>query len=91
MRGYQKNIIHLKNFGSSIFEEAYFVIKPGCENTKKDKKENPDFISEVNRIIEESVGNVKKEKGAIGFKEAIIFIAGFLISSIISLVIVRII
>ena len=90
MRGYQKNIIHLKNVGSSIFEEAYFIIRPGCENNKKDKKEKTDLISEANRIIEESVGNIKKKKGAIGFKEALIFVTGFLISSIISFVLLRI-
>ena len=91
MRGYQKNVIYLKNVGSPVFEEAYFVIRPGIENEEKNKKEKPDFISEANRIIEESVGNQKGKRGAIGLKETIFFISGFLISSIISLVIAYII
>ena len=89
MRGYQRNVIYLKNVGSSVFEEAYFVIRPGAENDEKSKRQ--DFISEANRIIEESVGNQKGKRGAIGLKETIFFISGFLISSIISLVIAYII
>ena len=82
MRGYQRRVIYLKNIGSSVFEEAYFVMKTDVDN-KSDKKEEQNFINEANRIIEESVGLNKKRRGAIGFKEVMIFIAGFLISSII--------
>ena len=88
MRGYQRNVIYLKNVGSSVFEEAYFVIRPGIE---KEEKEKHDFISEANRIIEESVGHKHRKKGAIGFKETIIFVSGFLISSILTLAIAYII
>lgn len=89
MRGYQRNVIYLKNVGSSVFEEAYFVIRPGAENDEKSKRQ--DFISEANRIIEESVGFEKKKKGAIGLKETMIFVSGFLISAILMLSIAYII
>ena len=62
MRGYQKSVIHLKNVGSSVFEEAYFVINPKSEKNKNSKKEHTDFISEANRIIEENVGYKKQKK-----------------------------
>ena len=51
MRGYQKNIICLKNTGSQLFEEAYFVISPTGASVKKD-----DMVVEANRIVEESIG-----------------------------------
>ena len=85
MRGYQKSVIHLKNVDSSVFEEAYFVIKPRLQ--KRENEKEPDFIKEANRIIEESVGLDKKKKGVIELKETAIFIAGFLISAIIFLII----
>ena len=85
MRGYQKRVIYLKNMDSSVFEEAYFVIKPGYEKKEKTKEKEPDFIKEANRIIEQSVGLNEKKKGAIGLKETAIFVTGFLISSIIFL------
>jgi len=85
MRGYQKRVVYLKNIGSSVFEEAYFVIKTGA-NELEENKEVPDFINEANRIIEESVRPEKKRRGKIGFKETVFFITGFLISSIIYLI-----
>ena len=88
MRGYQKNVIYLKNVGSSVFEEAYFVIRPGVE---KVESKGQDLISEANRIIEESVGLDKNKKRAIGLKETIIFVSGFLISAVLTLSIASII
>ena len=58
VRGYQRKIIFLKNTGSEMFDEAYFVLSEKCE------KEAPicdTMISEANKIIEEnSQGRVKK-------------------------------
>ena len=84
MRGYQKRVIYLKNIGSSVFEEAYLVIKPGCKKLEENENE-PNFINEANRIIEESVKPYKRKMGAIGLKESIFFITGFLISALICL------
>ena len=58
MRGYQRRVIYLKNTGSKIFDEAYFVIK-GEENGQK---ENIQMVDEANRIIEESFGKGDKKK-----------------------------
>lgn len=87
MRGYQRKVVYLKNIESSVFEEAYFIIKPSVEKKNEEKIKEPDFITEANRIIEESVGFHKKRKGAIGLRETLIFITGFLISSVIMLLV----
>ena len=63
MRGYQKRIIHLKNPGSAIFEEAFFVLKDeGGSSADSDS-----VIREANRIIEENAltkdGRVNKKRG----------------------------
>ena len=60
MRGYQKSIIYLKNTGSHIFDEAYFVVSPTGASTKKD-----DMIIEANRIVEENMGVKSKKKTAL--------------------------
>lgn len=61
MRGYQKRIIFLKHTGSRIFDEAYFLVNPSCEN----ENEN-DMVLEANRIIEDNIGKERDDKkGAI--------------------------
>ena len=59
MRGYQKSIICLKNTGSRLFDEAYFVVSPMGESTKKD-----DMVLEANRIVEENIGASGKKRTA---------------------------
>ena len=86
MRGYQKRVVFLKNIESAIFDEAYFIIKPSYSASDEKKRKETDLINEANRIIEESVGLCNKRNGAIGIKETIIFTLGFLISSIMFLV-----
>ena len=49
LRGCQKKIVFLKNTGSKIFDEAYFVI-----SDNDNKSTTPDLIKEANRIIEEN-------------------------------------
>ena len=51
MRGYQKKVIFLKDTGSHLFDEAYFVV-----SRKGDEAhiEQSDMIYEANRIIRES-------------------------------------
>ena len=60
MRGYQKRVIYMKNPGSSFFEEAYFVIKDGNENSVS----SPDIIEEANRIIKENIKEKREIKRA---------------------------
>ena len=57
MRGYQKRVVYLKNPGSAIFEEAYFIIK---ESHEADDEKT--IIDEANRIIEENSGGERKKK-----------------------------
>ena len=49
-------MVVLKNTGSPLIEEAYFVLK----SSPKDKKNASDMVSEANRILSENVGLPKK-------------------------------
>ena len=63
VRGYQKKVIFLKDTGSHLFDEAYFVISRKGEEAKIDQS---DMVLEANRIIKESLkdkeSRVKGEK-----------------------------
>lgn len=61
VRGYQKRVVFLKNTGSELFEEAYFVM-----SDKNEKKKPPvDMLREANRIIEASIDS--HTGGRVGF------------------------
>ena len=70
MRGYQKKVIHLKNPGSAIFEEAFFVLK----DDKDETIENDSVIREANRIIEENALAKDGEARRIGFKKILLLL-----------------
>ena len=54
LRGCQKKIVFLKNTGSKLFDEAYFVIiDKACQNKICDS----DMITEANRIIDECIAD----------------------------------
>jgi len=59
VRGYQRRVIFLKNTGSALFEEAYFVMR--SEEMTEGKSE-ADMVSEAGRIIEENFGKKEKRK-----------------------------
>ena len=86
MRGYQKRVVYLKNTGSPVFEEAYFVIKPDYQ--REDSYTGKKLIEEANRIVEENkklyYGNKRKR---FSVNNLIFFGIGFLSSAIISLLI----
>ncbi|MBQ8380285.1 MAG: hypothetical protein IJY18_00165 [Clostridia bacterium] len=79
MRGYQKKVVYLKDTGSSLFEEAYFIIK---EDGRIGDVVEADLVKEANRIVEEhshkclSKGFFERNKGkliyALGFLSAVI-------------------
>ncbi|NLK38978.1 MAG: hypothetical protein GX303_01845 [Clostridiales bacterium] len=50
LKGCQRKIILLRNTGSNIFEEAYFVLKADAE-ARQDLSES-DMVSEARRIVE---------------------------------------
>lgn len=64
MKGYQKKVIFLKNTGSNLFDEAYFVMSRDGENSSLGEE---DMVSEANRIIDESLGIKRGEKKGISF------------------------
>ena len=51
MRGYQKRVIYIKNTGSEIFEEAYFVVKG---DVTASLHTHDKMVDEANRIINEN-------------------------------------
>ena len=56
IKGCHKQIVFLKNTGSELFEEAYFILKPNAYNKKED-----DIILEATRIIGEAT-DIKPKK-----------------------------
>ncbi len=85
MRGYQKKVIYMKNTGSALFEEAYFILRPDCEKENEHRK--TDMVSEANKIIRENFG-LKKDGFFASHREAFIsFIIGAFLSFIISLIV----
>ena len=50
MRGSEKKIIYVKDTGSKIFEEAYFVIRRGVDGEDSRPSEN-DMVREATRIV----------------------------------------
>ena len=63
MRGYQKKVIFLKDTGSHLFDEAYFVISRKGEEAKI---EQSDMIFEANRIIKDSLKDRESGRGKLG-------------------------
>lgn len=68
LKGCQRKIILLRDTGSNIFEEAYFVLKADAE-ARRDLSES-DMVSEARRIVEENTlslscsAGMKKSKSA---------------------------
>ncbi len=83
MRGYQKKVVYLKNTGSSVFEEAYFVIKSNSQRIER--YTNRELIEEANRIIEENTKLYKNKSKRPSLGNLIIFGIGFLSSALLSL------
>ncbi|MBR7184421.1 MAG: hypothetical protein IKD37_02310 [Clostridia bacterium] len=50
VKGCQRRIILLRETGSAIFEEAYFLVKPEQADASEQR-----MIAEANRIIEENL------------------------------------
>lgn len=50
VRGSEKKILYVKDTGSKIFEEAYFVIRRGMDGEDSRPSEN-DMVREATRIV----------------------------------------
>ena len=87
MRGYQKKVIFLKNTGSHLFDEAYFVMSREGEEAAVDQS---DMVFEANRIINESLGGresrIGRERGG---KKA--FLIPYLVGALFSVALMTII
>ena len=74
VRGYKKKVIFLKDTGSHLFDEAYFVVSRRGEEANV---EQSDMVFEANRIIKESLEN--KESRIISSKSKTRFLFPFLL------------
>ena len=63
MKGYQRKVIHIKNTGSYLFDEAYFVLSRDGEDLKLGED---DMVTEANRIINDK--NYARLKNGILFR-----------------------
>lgn len=54
--GCEKRVIVVKNTGSDVFEEAYFIVNKGTEASRSD------FLYEANRIIGSKNVEIRKRK-----------------------------
>ena len=82
MRGYQKKVIYLKDTGSHLFDEAYFVISRKGEEAHI---EQSDMVFEANRIIRESLEDKDMQIRGEGNKSKRDFFVPFFIGAFISL------
>ena len=84
MKGYQKKVIYLKNVGSPLFDEAYFVLKTQEEDNEKKKAS---LIEEANRIVEENIELRKTKKYGLNKRNILVFSFGFASAALIILLI----
>ncbi len=79
IKGCNKRVIVMKDVGNSVFEEAFFILKPGTEKTAQ-----TDILFQAQKIIDENekttqnggreiIYNVDKERKK---KSAPLFFAG---------------
>ena len=75
MRGYQKKVIYIKNVGSEMFEEAYFVVKSDTGATVYTHER---MVDEANRIIRENF----EKKRATHIKALLSTLPAFLLGAV---------
>lgn len=90
MRGYQKKVVCLKNTGSDLFEEAYFILKSTDEEGSFEKRQEI-LIKEASRIIEDSLCNGEKRKKRAIPASISLYAAGFLSAALIITVLILVI
>ncbi len=81
MKGCQKKVIFLKNTGSYLFDEAYFIISREGERTPLSEDS---MIFEANRIIENNrdTGEEYRTKGGRFLSFLLPFVIGAVITSV---------
>ena len=82
MRGYQRKVIHIKNTGSYLFDEAYFVLSRDGEDLRLGED---DMVTEANRIINDKSYRGIKSGTLLRYKRQIISMTiGIMIGSLAS-------
>ena len=86
VRGYQRRVVFLKNTGSALFDEAYFLMSERGQNNSPSESE---MVKEANRIISENLtsGRVPDRAPTQVFRFIIKQIPAFLLGAILSAVI----
>ena len=79
MRGYQRRVVFLKDTGSALFEEAYFVMR---SDEMAEGKSDKDMINEADRIISENFENKKFRIGRGFITATLSFLCGSLLTFI---------
>ena len=85
MRGTQKRVVYLKNTGSDMFDEAYFIIKEKTEQLFT--QSGDDLIKEANRIISEQTVRRGIRGGGRKLRDVCAFLTGALLSFILTVLI----
>lgn len=76
LKGTQKRMIAIKTNDSSLFEEAYFVLKANIDNS------NTDMVAEAEKIIRSRAGQKEqKSKKSILSKNSVIALVSFLLGA----------
>ena len=89
VRGCQKKIVYLKNTGSDVFTDAYFVVRDNAlENI-----DECDMIKEANRILDECISiedGISKRRLVISFvkKNTIPFFIGIVMGVFFTILII---
>ena len=84
VRGYQKKVIYLKNTGSPLFDEAYFIVSREGEATGLAEG---DMVYEANRIIDESLDGESGGERRVMLRRILGFGLPFLLGAVISTVV----
>jgi hypothetical protein len=88
MRGYQRKVIHIKNTGSYLFDEAYFVLSRDGEDLQLGED---DMVTEANRIInDKSYARIKYGPLHRYKRQIISLLAGIILGAVVSFLILRI-
>ncbi len=75
MRGSEKKIIYVRDTGSKLFEEAYFVLRRGVSDSTDTGEE--DMVREASRIVEEGSLRYPATARRVRFRRALtLFFAG---------------
>lgn len=61
IKGCSRKVIVIKNPGSNLFEEAYFIVSP-----KESERKYGDFLLEANRIIASRTVPDSRKKSKVG-------------------------